>query len=205
MTAAQVAAGQASSDALTAYAFTDTTSSVASGFDSASAAQPGSVGSPEPGMAFAAAVSGTASAGTTTPAEAVAAPIPSTAARRSTARRNAVATPAPLKWRTAIASFYDWNTWGFDAPGGLRGHTACGTRYTRDLVAVAAPPGMFACGTKIAFRVAGSSKVVVAPVLDSGYFSVLDSRRLWDLTSQACLLLRHCYTGTIEWAFWSGT
>jgi len=201
VTAARAAVDHAPAGAVAGFGAVDAATAAAPGFGSSSGWEAVAQGGADPNLLV---LGGTAPSSVAS-VDANATPAASAAPRRSTARRNAVSSPAPLTWRTAIASFYDWNTWGFGAPGGQRGHTACGIRYTRDLVAVAAPPGMFACGTKIAFRASGSSRVIVVPVLDSGYFSQLDSRRLWDLTSQACLLLKHCYTGTIEWAFPNGS
>ena len=100
-------------------------------------------------------------------------------------------------WNTSIATFYDWDTWGVGTYHGHVGHgdgaLACGgPLYTRMTIAVAHKT--FPCGTIIEFSNAGH--VVRAKVRDRGpYTDGMD----FDMTSELCLRLDHCFTGFIRW------
>lgn len=87
-------------------------------------------------------------------------------------------------WYKAITSFY--------GPGFYGRRTACGLALTKSLVGVA--HRTLRCGTRVEFRYGG--RVIIAPVVDRGPYV---TGRLWDLTGGACLELRHCFTGSIEW------
>jgi len=114
-------------------------------------------------------------------------PAPSLSAATASADRNADS-PAG-RWRFAKITFYDWGTWGYGRRGGGSGHFACGGRYTRDVVAVA--HRSLPCGTIV--RLCHRGICVNAPVRDRFYGSG------FDLTSEACLRLHHCWTGTVAW------
>ena len=68
---------------------------------------------------------------------------------------------------------------------------------TRALVGVA--HRTLPCGTLVTFRYKG--RVVTVPVVDRGPYV---AGRTWDLTRGACVLLDHCFTGSIDWKFASG-
>lgn len=92
-------------------------------------------------------------------------------------------------WRTSLASFYDFSTWGKDQPGGMNGIFACGGWYLRS--SVAAAHRTLPCGTLVEFRHNG--KTLIVPVRDrfgGGGF---------DLTSEAAIQLGHVFTGPVEW------
>jgi len=97
-----------------------------------------------------------------------------------------------------VATFYSWQEYGcgsyksWTIPCATRHPLACGGWYRRGTVGVASRT--LPCGTRVEFRYRG--RTVVAPVVDRGPFTAgVD----WDLTTEACLRLRHCFTGPIEW------
>jgi hypothetical protein len=103
--------------------------------------------------------------------------------------RAQAAPTSSFRWRTSLASFYDFNTWGYGRPGGRSGHFACGGRYLRSTIAVA--HRTLPCGTIVRFC---HNKVCLnVPVRDrfggSGF----------DLTSEAAIRLNHVFTGPIQW------
>lgn len=108
------------------------------------------------------------------------------------AARAQVAQPRPQ--RGAIVK----NTWRLDREISWYGHglygrrTACGQELTKSLRGVA--HRTLPCGTKITFRHNG--RTVTVPVVDRGPYV---GDRQFDLTGGACLALRHCFTGPIEW------
>ncbi len=76
---------------------------------------------------------------------------------------------------------------------GLIGHgTACGKTLTRTLLGVA--HRSLPCGTLVTFRSHGVTLTV--PVVDRGPYV---SGRIFDLTVGACRILKHCYTGSIQY------
>ena len=78
------------------------------------------------------------------------------------------------------------------------GHgTACGQTLTKGLVGVA--HRTLPCGTLVTFRYKG--RTLTVPVVDRGPYV---AGRTWDLTHGACDLLRHCFTGSIDWRLGSG-
>ena len=98
-------------------------------------------------------------------------------------------TNGSYRWHTSLATFYDFNTWGWNRPGGRSGHFACGGRYLRSTIAVA--HRTLPCGTIVRFC---HNKVCLnVPVRDrfggSGF----------DLTSEAAIRLNHVFTGPIKW------
>lgn len=92
------------------------------------------------------------------------------------------------------------NYWRFDpdiswyGPGLYGNGTACGQRFTKEIVGVA--HRSLPCGTLVQFRYNG--RVVTAPIIDRGPYV---AGRTWDLSKGLCTLLDHCFTGTIEWRF----
>ncbi|MFH0917020.1 MAG: hypothetical protein V1912_11340 [bacterium] len=92
-------------------------------------------------------------------------------------------------WHISIVTFYDFNTWGVDRPGGRSGVFACGGGYYRDTIAAA--HRTLPCGTLVEFRYKG--RTLFVPVRDrfggSGF----------DLTSAAAEALGHTFTGPVEW------
>jgi Lytic transglycolase len=96
------------------------------------------------------------------------------------------------------------NYWRFDddiswyGPGLYGNGTACGFKMTKGLVGVA--HRSLPCGTMVTFRTS-SGKTVTVPVVDRGPYV---AGRTWDLTHGACAIIRHCFTGEIEWRFASG-
>lgn len=94
------------------------------------------------------------------------------------------------------------NFWRFDGdiswygPGLYGNGTACGHKLTKDLVGVA--HRSLPCGTMVTFRNISNGKTVTVPVIDRGPFV---AGRTWDLSHGACAIIKHCYTGTIEWKF----
>ena len=87
-------------------------------------------------------------------------------------------------------------------PGFYGRRTACGLTLTKAWTdgegTVHGLPGVahrrLRCGTLITFRHRGV--VLTVPVVDRGPYV---AGRMWDLTGAACLVLRHCFTGPIEW------
>ena len=75
--------------------------------------------------------------------------------------------------------------------------TACGPKLTKELVGVA--HRTLPCGTLVTFRYKG--RTLTVPVVDRGPYV---AGRTWDLTHGACAILRHCFTGSIEWRLGSG-
>jgi len=75
--------------------------------------------------------------------------------------------------------------------------TACGQTLTKGLVGVA--HRTLPCGTLVTFRYRG--RTLTVPVVDRGPYV---AGRTWDLTHGACDLLRHCFTGSIDWRLGSG-
>lgn len=94
------------------------------------------------------------------------------------------------------------NYWRFDGdiswygPGLYGNGTACGFKMTKGLVGVA--HRSLPCGTMVTFRNPSNGKSVTVPVIDRGPY--VDGRT-WDLSHGACAIIKHCYTGTIEWRF----
>ena len=119
-------------------------------------------------------------------------------ARAGTATASTAVTNRPAARPAAKAPVVVWNvaptvTWY--GPGFYGGRTACGQRYTRQLVGVASRT--LPCGTLVQFRWHGIS--VVAPVIDRGPFG--GSGLVFDLSARlACDLFRErgqrngCYT-----------
>jgi hypothetical protein len=79
-------------------------------------------------------------------------------------------------------------------PGFYGNRTACGQTYTTTIVGVAHKT--LPCGTMVQFRYGG--RVVTAPVIDRGPYV---AGRQWDLSGALCTMLRHCFTGPLEWRF----
>jgi hypothetical protein len=78
------------------------------------------------------------------------------------------------------------------------GHgTACGPTLTKTLVGVA--HRTLPCGTLVTFRYKG--RTLTVPVVDRGPYV---AGRTWDLTHGACAILKHCFTGSIDWRLGSG-
>ncbi len=82
-------------------------------------------------------------------------------------------------------------------PGFYGRRTACGQALTKTLQGVA--HRSLPCGTRVSFRHNG--RVVTVPVVDRGPY--VDDRQ-FDLTGGACVALRHCFTGPIEWKLAGG-
>ena len=95
--------------------------------------------------------------------------------------RAASATPVAsvTVYRRARATWY--------GPGFYGRKTACGKRYTRDLVGVAHPT--LRCGTPVALYYGGRS--IVVPVVDRGPFA---NGASWDLTKATADLLGFTHT-----------
>jgi hypothetical protein len=113
---------------------------------------------------------------------------------------------APVRPAQPIASAgsVSKNTWRYDddiswfGPGLYGNGTACGQTLTKTLVGVA--HRTLKCGTLVTFRYNGTTLTV--PVVDRGPYV---AGRTWDLTRGACAKLDHCFTGSIEWRFASGS
>jgi hypothetical protein len=96
------------------------------------------------------------------------------------------------------------NYWRFDpniswyGPGFFGSGTACGQRYTRQIMGVA--HRTLPCGTLVTFRNPKNGRQVTVPVIDRGPYV---SGRTWDMSRALCNYLDHCYTGSIEWRFGS--
>jgi rare lipoprotein A (peptidoglycan hydrolase) len=92
------------------------------------------------------------------------------------------------------------NYWRFDGniswygPGFFGSGTACGQKYTREIMGVA--HRTLPCGTLVTFRNTANGRQVTVPVIDRGPYV---SFRQWDMSYGMCTYLDHCYTGTIEW------
>ncbi len=115
--------------------------------------------------------------------------------------------PAPVRptQKPAKAQVIARNVWHFDrdiswyGPGLYGNGTACGFKMTKGLVGVA--HRSLPCGTMVTFRNPSNGKSVTVPVIDRGPYV---AGRTWDLSHGACALIKHCYTGTIEWRLASG-
>lgn len=81
-------------------------------------------------------------------------------------------------------------------PGFYGNRTACGLRYTRELMGVA--HRTLPCGTKVTFRNPANGAVATVPVIDRGPYV---AGRQWDLSAGLCLHLDHCYTGRLFWRY----
>jgi hypothetical protein len=96
------------------------------------------------------------------------------------------------------AARYMKNYWRFDSNISWYGsdfygrRTACGLRYSRDLLGVA--HRTLKCGTLITFQANGVT--ITVPVIDRGPYV---SGREWDMSAALCKALKHCYTGSITW------
>jgi rare lipoprotein A (peptidoglycan hydrolase) len=92
------------------------------------------------------------------------------------------------------------NYWRFDpdiswyGPGFFGNGTACGHKYTRQIMGVA--HRTLPCGTLVTFRNPKNGRQVTVPVIDRGPYV---AGRTWDMSKGLCDYLDHCYTGTIEW------
>lgn len=92
------------------------------------------------------------------------------------------------------------NYWRFDpdiswyGPGFYDSGTACGQRYTREILGVA--HRSLPCGTLVTFRNPANGRQVTVPVIDRGPYV---AGRTWDMSRALCERLDHCYTGSIEW------
>jgi rare lipoprotein A (peptidoglycan hydrolase) len=104
----------------------------------------------------------------------------------------------------AIAGSVSKNVWRHDnniswyGPNFYGNGTACGQTLTKTLVGVA--HRTLPCGTLVTFRYGG--RTLTVPVVDRGPYV---SGRTWDLTHGACAKLDHCFTGSIDWKFASGS
>jgi hypothetical protein len=113
--------------------------------------------------------------------------------------------PAPVRpaQETAIAGAVSRNVWRHDSniswygPRLYGNGTACGQTLTKTLVGVA--HRTLRCGTLITFRYKGTTLTV--PVIDRGPYV---SGRTWDLSHGACAILKHCFTGSIDWKLAAG-
>ena len=92
-------------------------------------------------------------------------------------------------WHTSLATFYDFNTWGWNRPGGRNGIFACGGKYLRNTIGVA--HRTLPCGTEV--RICHDGLCVNAPVRDRFYGSG------FDMTSETCLRIKACHTGLVKW------
>jgi hypothetical protein len=96
------------------------------------------------------------------------------------------------------ASRYVKNFWRLDmdiswyGPGFYGKRTACGVTYTRTVLGVA--HRTLPCGTLVTFQANGVT--VTVPVIDRGPYV---TGRPWDMSGGLCVLLHHCYTGSISW------
>jgi rare lipoprotein A (peptidoglycan hydrolase) len=96
------------------------------------------------------------------------------------------------------------NYWRFDpniswfGPGFYGSGTACGQKYTREIMGVA--HRTLPCGTLVTFRNPANGRQVTVPVIDRGPYV---AGRTWDMSGALCTYLDHCYTGSIEWRFGS--
>lgn len=119
-------------------------------------------------------------------------------ARSVPVHRSAAVQPVP---RAGVVVKNDWR---FDpdiswyGPGFFGSGTACGQRYTREIMGVA--HRTLPCGTLVTFRNPANGRQVTVPVIDRGPYV---SGRTWDMSRAMCDYLDHCYTGSIEWR-WGG-
>jgi hypothetical protein len=96
------------------------------------------------------------------------------------------------------------NFWRFDpdiswyGPGFFGSGTACGQRYTKEIMGVA--HRSLPCGTLVTFRNPANGRQVTVPVIDRGPYV---AGRTWDMSRGLCDYLDHCYTGSIEWRWGS--
>ena len=58
------------------------------------------------------------------------------------------------------------------------------------------------CGTLVTFRSPANGREVTVPVIDRGPHV---TGRQWDMSKGMCVYLGHCYTGSIEWRFGTGS
>jgi rare lipoprotein A len=92
------------------------------------------------------------------------------------------------------------STWHWSAeeswygPGFWGQGTACGLTLTLELKGVA--HRSLPCGTLVQFKNPTTGQTVTVPVVDLGPYV---AGRLWDLTKAACLVIDHCYTGSLWW------
>ncbi len=118
--------------------------------------------------------------------------------RRKALTRPATRQPAQ-KARVVVKNF-----WRFDpdiswyGPGFFGSGTACGQRYTREILGVA--HRSLPCGTLVTFRNPANGRRITVPVIDRGPYV---AGRTWDMSRALCEYLDHCYTGSIEWR-WGG-
>ena len=113
--------------------------------------------------------------------------------------------PAPVRpaQKAAVAGSVSKNVWRHDSniswygPRLYGNGTACGQTLTKTLVGVA--HRTLPCGTLVTFRYKGTTLTV--PVIDRGPYV---SGRSWDLSHGACAILKHCFTGSIDWKFAAG-
>jgi hypothetical protein len=114
--------------------------------------------------------------------------------------RPAQRAPAPGSISKSVVSTGGWHHDSNISWYGPRfyGHgTACGPTLTKTLVGVA--HRTLPCGTKVTFRYKG--RTLTVPVVDRGPYV---AGRTWDLTHGACAILKHCFTGSIDWRVGSG-
>lgn len=79
-------------------------------------------------------------------------------------------------------------------PGFYGNRTACGQRYSEDILGVAHKS--LPCGTPVTLRF--NDQVLTVPVIDRGPFT---PGRMWDLSAATCRALGHCHTGPIEYQY----
>jgi hypothetical protein len=138
-------------------------------------------------------------------------PAPPPAARSGAASPHVVAgVPAVPSRRPTVelpsvrAGVFVKNFWRFDpdiswyGPGFYGSGTACGQRYTREIMGVA--HRTLPCGTRVTFRNPANGRQVTVPVIDRGPYV---AGRTWDMSRAMCEALDHCYTGSIEWRWGS--
>lgn len=107
---------------------------------------------------------------------------------------------AAIDLPTTKAGVYLKNYWRFDpniswyGPGFYGSGTACGQRYTREILGVA--HRTLPCGTLVTFRNPANGRQITVPVIDRGPYV---AGRQWDMSRALCEYLNHCYTGSIEW------
>lgn len=107
---------------------------------------------------------------------------------------------AAATWHHGISTFYSWQEYGcgvyksWTISCRRQGHFACGGLYQRATIAVAHLT--LPCGTKVRLRNPANGREVTAVVRDRGPYT---AGRDFDLTTAACLAIRHCYTGALDW------
>ncbi len=118
----------------------------------------------------------------------------------TTLARPVVAQPA------STVGTFNKNYWRFDGniswygPGFYGHRTACGVAYTTTVMGVA--HRTLPCGTLVTFRNPANGRQVTVPVIDRGPYV---TGRQWDMSAGLCTYLGHCYTGSIEWRWGSGS